>query len=66
MGFVRDRFNVESLGERRIPASIHNVEHRFARSTVGTENILGQRARAGPGYSQYRPYYARSDARHYG
>jgi len=46
MGFVRDRFNVESLGERRIPASIHNVEHRFARRTVGTEDILGQRARA--------------------
>jgi hypothetical protein len=46
MGFVRDCFEVESLGEGRVPASVHNVEHRFARRTVGTENVLGQRARA--------------------
>ena len=44
MGFVRDCFDVESLGERRVPASVHNVEHRFARRAVGTENILSQRA----------------------
>ena len=55
MGFVRDRFNVESLGKRRIPASIHNVEHRFARSTVGTENILAARARSGGGRQDRQP-----------
>ena len=46
MGFIRNCFDVESLGERRVPASVHNVEHRFARRTVGTENILGERSRA--------------------
>ena len=46
MGFVRDCFDVESLGERRVPAFVHNVEHRFARRAVGTQNILGERTRA--------------------
>ena len=44
VGLICDCLDVEAFAKGRMPSFVHNLEYRFTRWSVGTENILSQSA----------------------